>query len=107
MTAKSFQERSVGREQAPSSWKIVKLVFLRKPAEEWYHKAQNIALTSVLSELHATCVILRFEKGNSLEELKQFHVGGVDGVSCKHWQVMMTRLLQRHWAWQENRRNDV
>ena len=30
-------------------------------------------------------------------------MGGVDGISCQHLQVMMTNLLQRHWEWQEDR----
>ena len=31
------------------------------------------------------------------------HVGGVDGISCQHLQVLTTNLLQKHWEWQEER----
>ena len=44
----------------------------------------------------------RTEEGNP-EDLKQFHVGGIDGIHCQHLQVMMTNLLQQHWEWQEHR----
>ena len=56
--------------ESPSSWKIVKLVFLRKlEPEKW----------------------------------KNLHVGGVDGISCQHLQVMVSNLLQKHWERQEER----
>ena len=37
----------------------------------------------------------------------QVRVGGVDGGSCQHFQVMMTQLLQKHWELQDDRRKDV
>ena len=37
------------------------------------------------------------------ETWKKLHVGGVDGISCQHFQVMMMNFLQKHWGWQENR----
>ena len=30
-------------------------------------------------------------------------MGGIDGVSCQHLQVLMTHLSQKHWEWQERR----
>ena len=35
------------------------------------------------------------------------HVGGIEGISCQHLQVMMTQLPQKHWEWQEDRRHNV
>ena len=68
-----FQERSMGLMEAPSSWKIVKLVFLRKtdaePKEIRSYRA--IALTSVMSKWYASCIMLRLEKEKELENWKQ------------------------------------
>ena len=53
MSAKSFQERFMGREKAPNIWKIVNLLFLRKPDAEPKKGNKSytaIALTSVLSK---------------------------------------------------------
>ena len=41
------------------------------------------------------------------EEWKQSHVGGVDGISCQHFQAMITQLRQKHWEWHEDKRRDV
>ena len=30
------------------------------------------------------------------EEWRKLHVGGIDGISCPHLQVMMTQLLQKN-----------
>ena len=38
------------------------------------------------------------------ESWTRLRVGGIDGISCRHPQVMMTQLLQKHWEWQEDRR---
>ena len=43
---------------------------------------------------YASCIILRLEKWKEPESLKKLHVGGVDGISCQHLQVMVTNLLQ-------------
>ena len=62
----------------------MKLVFLRKPEavpkkEIRSHRAA--ALTSVMSEWYATCVILRLEEEKEPEGWKQLHVGGILTVS--------------------------
>ena len=31
------------------------------------------------------------------------HVGGLDGISCQHMQVLMTNVIQKHWEWQEEK----
>ena len=36
-----------------------------------------------------------------------FYVGGVDGIGSQHFQVMITQLLQKHWKWLEERRNNT
>ena len=53
MNAKCFQERFMGREKAPNIWKIVNLLFLRKPDAEPKKRIKSyrpIALTSVKSK---------------------------------------------------------
>ena len=87
--------------EAPSSWKIVKLVFLRKPDAEPKKGTRSYratALTSVMSKWYASCIILRLEKGKEkeLESCKKSHVGGIESISCQHSQVMMTNLLQKY-----------
>ena len=62
-----------------------------------------IALTSVMSKLCASCIILRLEKEKEPESWKKLHVGGIEGITCQHFQVMMTHLLLKHWEWQEDR----
>ena len=68
----------MGQVEAPDSWKIVKLVsfFLNK----------NLTPEP--------------KKGI----WKNLHVGGIEGISCQHIQVMMRKLKQKHWEWQEDRR---
>ena len=73
--------------EAPSSWRIVKLIFLRKPdaaPKKGVRSYRDNALTSVMSKWYASCILLRLEKEKELENWKQLHVGGIDGISCKH-----------------------
>ena len=82
---KCFQERFMGQTEAPSSWKIVKLVFLRKPDAD-----RAIALTSVMSKWYASGIILRLEKERELgrnytwEEL----TGKRDPAPARHGSVV-------------------
>ena len=90
----------VGQMEAPSSWKIVKLVFLRKPDAEpkkGIRSYRATALTSVMSKWYESGTIPRLDKETEPENWKKKHVGGVDGISCQHLQVMMTNLPQKHW----------
>ena len=60
-----FQECFMGLMEAPSSWKIVRLVFIRKPGAEPKNGVRSyraIALTSVMSKWYASCFILCLEK---------------------------------------------
>ena len=52
---------------------------------------------------YGSCVILRLEKEKELESWQTLHVGGIDGISCQHLQIMMTILKQKTWEWQEDR----
>ena len=101
-----FQERFMGLMESPSSWKILKLVFLRKrdavPKKE-IRSCRAIALTSVMSKWYASCIILRLEREKEPEQWKNLHVGGVDGISCQHLQVIVTNLLQKQGEWQGER----
>ena len=101
-----FQELFIGIMETPSSWKVVKLVFLRKPdaaPTEGIRSNRAIALTLVMSKWYASCIFLRLEKEKEPEKWKNLHVGGVDGRSCQHLQVMVTNLLQKPWEWQAER----
>ena len=54
----------MGQMEAPSSRKIVKLVFLRKPDAEpqkGIRSYEAIALKSVMSKWYASCIFLRLE----------------------------------------------
>ena len=62
-TTKYSKERFTGKMEPPSSWKIVKLVFLRKPDAETKKviSYRAIAMTSVMSKWHASCAALCLE----------------------------------------------
>ena len=96
-----FQERFMGQMEAPSSWEIVKLVFLRKPDAEPKERDQelqgrcaHICIFEVVRILYCSspCAGKRTRK---LEE--KLHVGGLNGISCPHLVVMATYLLHKHW----------
>ena len=55
-----------------------------------------------MSKWYASC-LLRLEKEKEPETWKKLHIGGLDGISCQHLQVMMTNVIQKHWGWQEKR----
>ena len=108
-TTRCSQERSTELDVAPSSWRIVTLVFLRKPDAapmKGTRSDRAIAFTSVMSKWHAACAILRLEREEESEGWKQLRVGGIDGISCQHLHMMMTQLLQTTWEWQEDRRKE-
>ena len=89
MIAECFQDGARGSSRSLEDCTIGLLEETRRGAKE-----RN-------QEFH-TCVILRLEREKGPEELKQLHVGEVDGISCQHLQVMMTHLLQKHREWQED-----
>ena len=72
-----FQERFEGQMEAPSSWKIVKLIFLRKPDAEpkkGNRSYKAIAHTSVFSKSYASCIILRLEQEREPKNWMKLHV---------------------------------
>ena len=104
--ARCFQERFMGQMESPSSWKVVKLVFLKKPdagPTKGIRSHRTIALTSVMSKWYASCVLLRLEKEKEPRKLRTLHMGGMNGISCQHLQVLTTNLLQKHWERKEER----
>ena len=72
--ARCFQERFMGQMNPPSSWKVVKLVFLKKPdaaPTEGIRSYRAIALTSAMSKWYASCVLLRLEKEKEPGKLRE------------------------------------
>ena len=60
-----FQERYLGLMDSPSSWKIVKLVFLRRldaAHKKGIRSYRATELTSVISKWYASCIILLLQK---------------------------------------------
>ena len=94
VTTRCFQERFMGQVDAPSSWILVKLVFLQKPDAEPHKGIRSyraIAVTSVMS--NGTHLALFFVwKRKEPESWKKLHVGRIEGISCQHLQVIMTEL---------------
>ena len=81
--AECFQERFMGRADAPNSWRIVHLVVLRKPDAAPAKRIRSfraIALTAVMSKWFATCVTLRMEE-EELEELNYMSVELVESAA--------------------------
>ena len=108
-TTRCLQERFVGQMEAPSSWKVVKVVLSGKPDAEPKKGMRSywaIALTSVMSKWSVSLVIFRQEEEKEPESWKKSHVGGIEGISCQHFQVMMTNFRQKHWEWQEDKTSD-
>ena len=103
---KCFQGRFLGQMESPSSWKVVKLVLLRKrdaAPTKGMRSYRAIALTSVMSKWYASCIFLRLEKEKETEKWENLHIGGVEEISCQHLQVMLTNVIQKHWEWQDER----
>ena len=72
-----FQERFFVQMDAPSSWKIVKLVFPAKKTDakpkQGIRSYRAIALTSVMSKWYVSCIILRREKEKEPEIWKKLN----------------------------------
>ena len=48
-----------------------------------------------MSKWYASCIILRLEREREPKNWKNLHVGGMHGISCQHFQAMVTNLLQK------------
>ena len=84
--ARCFHERSMALMESPSSWKIVKLVFFRKPdaaPKKGIRNNRAIALTSVMSKWYASCILLCLEKDKELKTGRTDILRRVDGISCQ------------------------
>ena len=80
--------------ESPSSWKVVKLMLLRKldaVPTKGIRSYRAIALTLVMLKWYASCILLLLEKEKEPEKWKKLHIG------------MMTNVIQKHWEWQEER----
>ena len=94
-----FEKRFVEECRAPDALKILRLVFRKKPdarLEKGLRGFRAIALLSVFSKWKTT-VLLHEEK----------HVGAERAVNCEHMRALLTKILRRHWEWQEDRRTDL
>ena len=104
-----FQRRFRGISRAPEAWRILRLVFLKKPdakLEKGTRGFRAIPLSSVFSKWYtAVLVDLLHEEQEPLEWM-ELHLGAERGVNCEYMQVLSTDLLQKHWEWQANRRKD-
>ena len=75
----------MGHMEAPSSWKIERLVFFRKPdadPKKGIRSYTAIALTSVMSKWYASRIILLLEQRREPQNWKKLHVGGIHGIWC-------------------------
>ena len=58
----------------------------------------NCADISDVEKVLHRAIVLRLENEKELESWKRLQVGGIEGTSCQQFQVMMTKLLQKHWS---------
>ena len=66
------------------------------------HQHRAITLTSMVSKWYASCIILRLEKKKEPESWNDWNVGGIEAISCQHFQAVMKNLLQKHREWTED-----
>ena len=96
--ARCFQERFLGLMESPNSWKIVKLACVRKPdaaPKKGIRSYRAIVLTSVMSKWYASCIVLLLEQEMEPAKWKNLLVGGMDGISCQHLQVLVSCLMRK------------
>ena len=95
-----FQQRFMGQMESPSSWKIVKLVFLRKPdaaPKKGIGSCRAIAMTLVMSKYYASCHCSSSGKGKSFWELKE--TACCAHIPCRtHIFLTFPRVAYRHRA---------
>ena len=105
-----FDKRFWGECRAPEAWKVLRLVFLKKPdakLEQGLRGFRAIALLNVFSKWYATVLVDMLHEEKEPSEWKRLHVGAERGVNCEHMQALVTNIFQRHWKWQEDRRPDL
>ena len=84
---KHAQDRSRGLQEPFSSWNIVRLLCLPKPDGElqkrnWMLQGNGAEGGDV--EVVCDMYFSTIGKTGELEEWKQMHVCGIDGISCQH-----------------------
>ena len=105
-----FEKRFRGECRAPEAWKILRLVFLKKPdakLEKGLRGFRAIALLTVFSKWYTTVLVDMLHEEKKPIEWRSLHVGAERGVNCEHMQALVTNIFQRHWEWQEDRRTDL
>ena len=101
-----FDKRFRGESRAPEAWKVLRLVFLKKPdakLEKGLRGFRAIAPLSVFSKWYTTVLVDMLHDEKEPSEWKKLHVGAERGVNCEHMQVLVTNI----WEWQEDRRVDL
>ena len=88
---KSF--RALALKSVMSKW-YASCILLHLEREKSLKTGRTCIQKSVMSKWYAACVILRLEKEKEPEKCEDLHVGGLDGISCQHLQVLATNLLQ-------------
>ena len=102
-----FNRRLKGLHTAPVAWKVLRLVFLKKPdakLEKDIRGFRAIALMSVWAKWYCAVLVEMLHEEEEPSEWKLLNVGAERGVYCKHMQALLTNVLQRHWVWSEYRR---
>ena len=101
-----FEKRFRGECRASEAWKILRVVFLKKPHAK-LEKGLRMPLLSVFSKWYTTVLVeLQHEEKEPIA-WRNLHVGTERGVNCEHMQALLTNILHRHWEWQEDRRTDL
>ena len=72
-------------------------------AEERDQKLQSNSADIGDAQVVRIMYLLRLEKEKEAEKWKNPHIGGIDGISCQHLQVMVTNLLQKRWERQKEK----
>ena len=69
-----------------------------------------IKFTATLATWHVEMVRILYYSSpgeqKELESWKKSYVRGIEGVSCQHFQVMVTNLLQKLWEWQRGQKTN-
>ena len=82
-----FQKRFQGDCRAPEAWRILRLLFLKKPdarLEKGLRGFRSIALLSVFSKWYTTVLVDLLHEETEPVEWTSPHVGAERGVNCEH-----------------------
>ena len=93
-----FQKRFSGISKAPEAWRILRLVFLKKPdakLEKGLRGFRAIVLLSVFSKWYSTVLVDMLHEEKEPIEWLSLHVGAEREVNCEHMLVLLTNLLQK------------